>query len=191
MRRSTEPFVGRVARRARGGGAIADATRAASRSAAVWRPIPERAEAVRAAAGGIIDGTTNPSAVATEWDRRGLLPKRGRLWDPSSVRVLFRNPALYGARIYHGAVMRNTDGTVRIDEGQAIIDQATFCELQTALEARATHRARPETDLSLLHGIAVCDPCGALLYPHRPSDPRRPARYVCKGETNPTTEGTP
>lgn len=152
----------------------------------VWRPIPNRAEAVRAAVTGIIDGTTNPSAVATEWDRRGLRPKRGLLWDPSSVRVLLKNPAIYGARIYHGAVMRNADGTVRIDEGQAIIDQASFRDLQTALESRATHRARPETDLSLLHGIAICDPCGALLYPHRPSDPRKPARYVCKGKGCPS-----
>jgi site-specific DNA recombinase len=51
----------------------------------VWRPIPERGDAVREAALGVIAGTTNPSAIAAEWDRRGLPPKRGRFWDPSSA----------------------------------------------------------------------------------------------------------
>jgi DNA invertase Pin-like site-specific DNA recombinase len=150
-----------------------------------WRPIPERAEAIRRAAAAIIAGEESASSVARLWDAAGLPPKSGTTWDPSSVRALLRRPVLYGATVHRGALVRNADRTARINPSRVILDRATWGDLQDALEARVTRRGARPIRLPLLHGLALCATCHGTLKAHRPGDPGRAARYVCQNRVCP------
>lgn len=147
----------------------------------VWRPVPERAEAVRWAVDGLISGELSPYAIAREWDRRGLPPKKGgSQWNHASVRLLLRNPALYGARIVGNDVLRDEDGAQRIDPGQAIIDRATWRQLQDAMKRRSVSRgSTPSAERALLYGVLVCDACDAPMYARRLASGNPPPSYVC------------
>ncbi len=154
----------------------------------IWVPIPERAEAIRYAAAGLIAGTESTMGICRQLDARGLAPKEGGRWDPRSFRRLLSNPALYGATVYHGNVLKNTDGTVKIASERVILDRATFRALQAALEQRGANASTPKVqNLPLLHGIAVCDSCGKRLSAHRPIKNkygRQIPRYACRADRN-------
>jgi site-specific DNA recombinase len=153
----------------------------------VWRAIPERAEAIRTAAADLIAGETSIAAVGRAWDAAGLVPKDGGpRWDGRSLGRLLSNPAIYGATVYRGDLIRNDDGSVRILAERVILDRATYRALQAVLAVRGANKSTPRTpNLPLLHGIAVCDNCGKRLQSHRPAETRdgdrRIRRYYCKG----------
>src|SRR5690606_25067506 len=100
-------------------------------------PIPERAEAVleayrRVLAGGSLNG------IATDWTERGLLPdplRSGRqpAWSVASIRRVLTNEALYGAQRHHGELVRNADGTVRIDPHRVIVSRAEWVRVNDLL----------------------------------------------------------
>jgi DNA invertase Pin-like site-specific DNA recombinase len=135
-----------------------------------WRPIPERADAIRWAAEEMIAGRTSLRAICREWEKRGLLPaeldkaradverlveakadplkiavaearaEKSAHWPRTTVARILRNPVLAGATINHGEVVRNADGTMRISPERVILDVSTFLQLQAALEERSVVR---------------------------------------------------
>src|SRR5690606_39173682 len=106
--------------------------------------------------------------------------KGGPQWNHASVRLLLRNPALYGARIVGNDVLRDEDGAQRIDPGQAIIDRATWRQLQDAMKRRSVSRgSTPSAERALLHGVLVCDACDAPMYARRLARGNPPPSYVC------------
>jgi hypothetical protein len=149
----------------------------------VWRPIPERAAAVREAVAALTKGRTSIAAVARDWTERGFRPPQGgSSWSPASVRVLLTSPTLTGATPQGDDVVRNADGTVRRDRHRAILTPAEHRALLSVFESNARHRfasgSRP-IRLPLLWGIATCDSCGHRLTANRPKD-GRPGRYICQ-----------
>lgn len=152
-----------------------------------WVPLPERADAIRWAAEGLVAGELSTADVVREWTRRGL-PTKGEeeartassgAWHQSVVRRLLESPTLYGATVRHGDVVRGEDGTVRVDEDQAILSLPDWQALQAALERRATHRSPSSTAAELLAGLLHCSSCGRVMYPHH--RPRGADMYRCRG----------
>lgn len=144
-------------------------------------PIPERAALLRDAAARIADGSASAASIAREWTAAGVPTQDGlSRWNPSSVVTLLRNPALTGATVHRGELLRNPDGTVSRDPARAILDPATFAAVDAAISARSHRSGDAPIRLPLLHGLALCDSCGSQLYAHRPKAEDRPARYVCK-----------
>lgn len=154
----------------------------------VRRPIPAHAAAIRWALEHLRAGGSK-TAIAREWNARGLEPKgslkarkagRQTGWHVTPVSRILENPNLYGATIHHGKLIRNADGTVRIDTGQAILTLAEFVELQALLNARYNSRNNPDRqDAALLAGLLRCSSCSKPLYPHRPQG--RTWTYRCRG----------
>ena len=150
----------------------------------VWRPLPDRAAAVRDAAARLTAGTASLRQIAREWTERWTPPLGGASWDPSSVRRLLRSPVLTGATPQGDDVVRNPDGTVRRDPARAILSPSEHRALLARLDARSTGPL-PPADLPLLHGLAVCGSCGSGLSSRRPRDPSRPALYACRSRECP------
>jgi hypothetical protein len=142
-------------------------------------PIPEHAAAIRWSLDHLRSGGSL-SAIVREWEARGLAPKGGGSWHVSPVRRILSNPNLYGATTHHGALIRDDDGTVRTDPGQAILTLPEWAGLQALLDGRSTRRDDPaRDDPALLAGLLHCAPCGRVMYPHRPHG--RTWTYRCAG----------
>jgi site-specific DNA recombinase len=147
-----------------------------------WRPIPERADAVRWAADEMIAGTTSLRAICREWERRGLRPAgKSPHWPRTSVARILRNPVLAGATINHGEVVRNTDGTMRISAERVILSVSTFLELQASLVERSVVRD-PIVDRvpTIVGDLVVCGSCGRRMFQNRTSRPK--PYYLCSND---------
>jgi DNA invertase Pin-like site-specific DNA recombinase len=147
-----------------------------------WRPIPERADAVRWAAEEMIAGRTSLREICREWERRGLRPAgKSSHWPRTSVARILRNPVLAGATINHGEVVRNADGTMRVSLERVILDVSTFLELQRALEERSVVRD-PIVDRvpSILGDLVICGSCGRRMFQNRKSRPK--PYYLCSND---------
>lgn len=152
------------------------------------RPVPEHADAIRWALEHLRAGGSK-TAIVREWAERGLSPKgstkarkagRQTGWHVTPVSRILRNPNLYGAELHGDDVIRNEDGTARIDAKQAILTVSEFAELQALLDKRATSRDNPDRDdPALLAGLLFCAACTRVMYPHRPAG--RTWRYRCRG----------
>jgi DNA invertase Pin-like site-specific DNA recombinase len=160
---------------------------------------PDRAPFVREAVDRVIAGESVRS-IARDWStREPRVPvpqafgrdgdktaknggrRRAGEWDSSTLANLLRRPVLAGLTVHHGEILRGPDGLPRVDERAALITQEERRRLLEALDGRTVDRPQDKrANRALLHGLAVCDGCGSRLYPHRPSDPKRPARYTCQ-----------
>lgn len=160
----------------------------------VRRPIPAHADAIRAAYDTLRDGGSL-GAVVRDWTARGLVPKGSRkareraeadgqayvqAWTTGGIRRILENPNLYGATTHGGALLRNPDGTVRVDPAQAILSLTEWTDLQRLLAGRATRRDAPTDEPALLAGLLTCASCGRAMYPHRPTGGRTHT-YRCRG----------
>lgn len=153
------------------------------------RPVPSHAAAIRWALDHLRSGGSK-TAIAREWSARGLQPKgsdkarkagRSTAWHVTPISRILRNPNLYGAELHNDDVIRNEDGTARIDAAQAILTLSEFVELQALLNHRATSRDNPtRTDPALLAGLLICASCYRVMYPHRPAKGRT-WTYRCRG----------
>lgn len=156
----------------------------------VRRPIPERADAIRWALEHLRKKGGSKMGIVREWTARGLEPKgsakarkagRKTGWHVTPITRILSNPNLYGATIAHGELIRNDDGTVRVDPGQAILTLPEFVELQGLLAGRVTARDNPNCkDPALLAGLLYCGSCSRVMYPHRPTV-GRVWTYRCRG----------
>src|SRR5690606_17046653 len=144
-------------------------------------PIPERAEAIleayrRVLAGGSLNG------IATDWTERGLLPdplRSGRqpAWSVASIRRVLTNEALYGAHRHHGELVRNADGTVRIDPHRVIVSRAEWVRVNDLLNRPDRAVKHGEHPTPLLHQLASCGRCGRWLFRVAPTG--KPPIYRC------------
>lgn len=150
----------------------------------VWRPIPERAQAIREAVTDLVTRRTSLAQVARDWTERGFEPPQGGAsWNPASVRRLLTSPALTGATPSGDDVIRNADGTVKRDKARQILTPAEHRAVLAHFAENARHSyasgARP-IHLPLLYDLARCASCGSRLVANRPRDPKRPHRYLCQ-----------
>jgi site-specific DNA recombinase len=154
-------------------------------------PVPEHADAVRSALE-ILRSGGSLGDVVRDWTARSLEPKtitktvKGERvevtpdWSVGAVRRILSNPNLYGATLHRGALVRNEDGTVRVDEEQALLSFADWTDLQALLGGRSTSRSARSEDPALLAGLLSCGSCMRTMYPHRPGGGRRHT-YRCRG----------
>jgi site-specific DNA recombinase len=147
-----------------------------------WRPIPERADAIRWAAEEMIAGRTSLRGICREWERRGLRPSgKSPHWPRTSVARILRNPVLAGATVHHDEVVRNLDGTLRVSPERVILELSTFLELQDALEERSVVRD-PITNRvpTMLGDLVVCGSCKQRMFQNRTSRPT--PYYLCSND---------
>jgi DNA invertase Pin-like site-specific DNA recombinase len=154
----------------------------------VWRPIPKRMRALRDAAAELTARRTSLLAVCRAWNEDPeLRPNSGAAWRVTPLRNLLTNPTIAGATVRHkqqrdprdrtkwvktdtDGLLRNADGTIRIDPDRAILSWAEFEALGKALERWSRgHQQRGER--ALLTGTLHCASCRA------PLSPNRSARY--------------
>lgn len=138
-----------------------------------WTVIPERADAIRWAASGIIEGRLPIREVEREFERRGMPIPRSTL-----LRVL-RSPVLAGATIHHGEPVRNPDGTMRISPERVILDPETWRRLQRQLDDRPARRPIGwASEPTLVGDLVRCAGCHKRMHPNRSSRTQRPF-YTC------------
>ena len=153
----------------------------------VWRPIPERAAAVRDAAAALTARTTSVAAVARDWSARFEAPNAAttgaRSWSPASVRRLLTSPVLTGATIVGDDLLRDASGVIVRDLDRAILTPKEHADLVAAFDdhkrfpVRATGRT---THLPLLFDVAVCAACRRRLVANRPTAEGAVHRYGCQ-----------
>ncbi|GAA0627267.1 recombinase family protein [Kribbella sandramycini] len=153
-----------------------------------YEPIPAHADAIRWTLEHLRAKGTKGDIVR-EWVRRGLKPKgtkkaekegRETYWHMTPITRILSNPNIYGAQMHGDDVIRNEDGTARIDEQQAILTYTEYRELQHLLGLRATRRNRPDPDTEALVDFFYCSSCDRVMYPHRPAAGRT-WTYRCRG----------
>src|SRR5690606_10515075 len=148
----------------------------------VLRPIPERAEVIRQIADNILDGASIRSQ--TQWlNRTGIPPTRGAQWTTQTLKMLLLRPALAGGAQYRGEVVRNEDGTMRIDPDQAILSMHTWLRLKALIEGRKSGYSPPGKP-SLLQGVLRCSSCKSLLTFKASADHYRCPRAECSRQVS-------
>ena len=128
-----------------------------------WRPFgyeddkvtirEEEAELVREAASRLLGGESL-TAVAKDWNERGILTTRGNPWSHGTLRKLLLRPRYVGKRIHRGEVI----GEAAWD---AILDEVSFHHLERLLTGTPS-RKQPRGS-HLLTGLLRCDQCGDWL----------------------------
>ena len=142
-----------------------------------WELVPERADALREAAFGIMAGAESFHSIRRAWDARPDLPApQGGKWAVSTIRNLLRSPALYGAVIHRGEVMRDEDGLPVVEPDRAVLNFAEWSALQAELTARTREPVRRGLP-ALLNGVLFCYSCGRAVQQNRPRNVR--GRYSC------------
>lgn len=129
---------------------------------------------IRAAARSALDGVSL-TAIARDWNARGIRTTRDGEWNVSNMRRLLIAPHVAGRRMFRGEIVES-------DVIPQILDEETWQALRAVLSdpARSTRQGaemnRP------LSGVVRCGTCGTVMKPRtRRSEGLRPS-YVCRTE---------
>lgn len=120
------------------------------------RVVETEAALIREAAARVAAGETT-TAVAQDWNRRGLPSPRGTKWYGEILRKLLTSPGLVGDRTWHGEVV------VR-DCWPPILDRDAWERLRPLL-AKHPHEPRDHTE-RYATGILLCGECERTLRPY-------------------------
>lgn len=111
--------------------------------------------------------------------QRGVPAPQGSRWHPNTIYYILRNPALWGAIVHKGQVVRGDDGLPVLQA--ALIDRAVWDDIQMELRRRSQPATRSGAlRKGLLSGILICDHCGTRLQLGRS---RRWYNYGCPAKT--------
>ena len=114
--------------------------------------VPEEAEIVREIYNRVIDGWQHKD-IMTDLNLRGIKTKRGFEWQRGSFNTLLRNEKYIGVYKFSGI---RTEGGI-----PAILDRATFEEVQTILTTKKNPRGRQMgKEEYMLTGKLFCGLCG-------------------------------
>jgi len=144
--------------------------------------VPSEADAIRSAAGSILDGATLVSIVRS-WNAAGLKTTWGNAWEPKPVKDLLTSPTVAGLREHRGEVVGRATWA-------AVLDRRTWNRVRAEFERRAEGNRRPTGRKYLLTGFLVCGTCGEHLVGHGGGDPRKRS-YICRSELSHPTGGRP
>jgi DNA invertase Pin-like site-specific DNA recombinase len=112
------------------------------------------------------------TSIAVDFNARSIATpqKAAHGWSGAAIASVLRNARIYGARTYHGEVVKER-------AWKGIIDRKTYERVQSSLKRVSSPGRRPQR---LLTSIATCGLCGS---PLRPSvqlrNGRSDARYIC------------
>jgi site-specific DNA recombinase len=116
---------------------------------------PVEAGEIRAAAARVIAGES-PSAIAADWNRRGLPSVTGAPWSSTTIRRLLRSGRIAGRR--------EQDGRLASAAWPAIVDEETLARLRAILDPPMGDGTGPTNARSyLLSGLVMCGLCGARM----------------------------
>src|SRR6266403_522117 len=127
----------------------------------------------------VLDGESYRS-ICRLMNERGIPTPRGRgdTWRPNTIRAILKNPALWGAIVHQGQVVRGDDGMPIM--GAAIISRDTWDAVQTEMERRGKPSERNGSlRQGLLSGLLICDHCGTGLGMNRGGPKTRERVYTC------------
>ncbi len=116
--------------------------------------VPEEAAAIREARDRILRGESL-SAIAFDWNKRGIKPTTANLWAVNSLKGLMKGPRIAGLRQHQGVVIGPGDW-------DAIITPDEWERVRAALDANARPQ-KGRAPASLLTGFVRCGRCGAKL----------------------------
>ena len=103
---------------------------------------------------------------------------KGKAWGPNTVRTILKNPAMWGAVVHRGQVVRGDDGMPIL--GAALISRETWDSVQTEMLRRGRPDERNGTlRQGLLSSLILCDHCGAKLGMNRGGKKKRERVYTC------------
>lgn len=139
---------------------------------------PDEAEAIRAGAERILRGAP-PSAVAIDWNERGILTVNGNRWTWDTVKLIYRNPRVCGYRgrwvkEYNPAtdtetkwveVVKDANGEPVIGQWEPILSVTEWEALMGLIGDRVVPGRGKNTRRYLLTGTLRCgrDDCGTQL----------------------------
>jgi site-specific DNA recombinase len=128
---------------------------------------PKEARAVRRGADMVLGGA-NASAVARQWNDKGVLTPSGNRWSVSRVKAVLSRGLIAGLREHSsGTYQGNWDAIVTVEEHEAL----------KALLGRKTGTGRPIARKHPLTGTLVCAECDTPLSGRTQPDGRR--NYGC------------
>lgn len=129
---------------------------------------------IRTAARSALDGVSL-TAIARDWNARGIRTTRDGEWNVSNMRRLLIAPHVAGRRMFRGEIVES-------DVIPQILDEETWQALRALLSDPA-RSARQGAEMNRpLSGIVRCGTCGSVMKPRtRRSEGLRPS-YVCRKE---------
>lgn len=128
--------------------------------------VDEEAAAIREAAERVLAGDTLRS-ICADFNARGIRPKYGKGWWPSTLRVVLMNHRIAGLREHRGEVVGQA-------VWPAIIPPATSARLRSLLGDPRRRTTRGNAPRSyMLNGLLQCGQCGVKLI-GRPKGRKKP-----------------
>jgi DNA invertase Pin-like site-specific DNA recombinase len=110
---------------------------------------------IRDAARRLLDGEVGVTAIAREWNERGLRrPRSARAWSATTVRAVLESPRNAGLVQHQGEV-------VGVGNWPAIIDRVTYEQVRAMF---ADPKRRHATRRSTFTGVVRCGRCGGTLH---------------------------
>jgi site-specific DNA recombinase len=116
---------------------------------------PGHADVIREAARRVAGGEAL-TAVAADFNRRGIPSPGGLRWELTQIRRLVSNPAYVGQRVHRGKIVGPANWP-------AIIDDETFWSTVSRLSDPGRKTSRPGAVKHLLTGLATCGVCGGRI----------------------------
>ncbi|ABL80607.1 MULTISPECIES: recombinase family protein [unclassified Nocardioides] len=111
-------------------------------------------------------------AIAADLERRGIVTRSGRPWNPSSVRTVLLNPRYAGLSVYKGAPVVK-DGERVPGAWEPIVTEATYDAVRARLADPARKSNRKGTHRRHLgSGLFLCGECDKPMRTHN-------SRYRC------------
>jgi site-specific DNA recombinase len=120
--------------------------------------VPDEAAAIREAAKRILAGEST-SSVCLDWAERGIVTRRGKVWQANRLMELLCSPRLVGDRAWRGDV-------VKADCFPAVLDRRTHLRLRRLRASRAVGRYQRH-ERTLLSRLVVCEECGNRMHVRR------------------------
>jgi len=124
----------------------------------------------------LIAGDRTPSAIATAWNKAGVLTSRGGRWNIPSVQAVLKRPRNAGIMTYYGKPVPSEDGEPIKPTWEPIVDEDTYRAALAILENPARRRTKQHVPKYLTASLAQCGACGA---PMRSAKNRGHAVYRC------------
>jgi DNA invertase Pin-like site-specific DNA recombinase len=163
--------------------------------------VPEEAETLRQIVHDIIAGHSL-LLVAVQLNEKGVPApqvsfdyKKGTPeWRTSSLAKMLSSETLMGYKVAKGQVVRDSEGNPLV-LADPIIDEATFRQLQVALEKRSALKNRTRNTSPLLGVMRGCGVCGGAVYRQKDRIDKKGVKrrgvYYCFGDPIKDTKGCP
>jgi DNA invertase Pin-like site-specific DNA recombinase len=142
---------------------------------------PEEAEPYRELFRRVIDGE-GLVRIGKDWERRGILNRKGARFSADSLANLIRAPRAVGYVQHDGEVLIGDDGSPVIGEWEPIVDVETQLAACAAIAGRNRNlRTADNTERAprLLSSMIVCGECDRPMRVRYNAHPVNPAQYLC------------